>query len=61
MSKVKQFLVFIITLAIPHSAFKMEVSFCVTAVYTPVLAKYSNPNRFHSSMVSNTEIIHTSE
>ena len=41
MSKVKQFLVFIITLAIPHSAFKMEVSFCVTAVYTPVLAKYT--------------------
>ena len=41
MSTVKQFLVFIITLAIPHSAFKMEVTFCVTAVYTPVLAKHS--------------------
>ena len=39
MSKVKQFLVFIITPAIPHGAFKMKVTFCVTAVYAPVLAK----------------------
>ena len=42
MSKVKQFLVFIITLAIPHSAFKMKVGFCVTAVCTP---KTMFPNR----------------
>ena len=41
MSKVKQFLVFIITLAIPHDTFKMKVTFCVKAVYTPVLAKHS--------------------
>jgi len=41
MSHVKHFLVFIITPAIPHGAFKMEVTFCVKAVYTPVLAKHS--------------------
>ena len=41
MSLVKQFLVFIITPAIPHRAFKMKVTFCVTAVFTPVLAKHS--------------------
>ena len=41
MSQVKYFLVFIITPAIPHGAFKMEVTFCVKAVYTPVLAKHS--------------------
>jgi len=35
MSQVKHFLVFIITPAIPHGAFKMEVTFCVKAVYTP--------------------------
>jgi hypothetical protein len=34
-------LVFIITPAIPHGAFKMKVTFCVTAVFTPVLAKHS--------------------
>src|SRR5271157_844684 len=39
MSQVKYFLVFIITPAIPHGAFKMEVTFCVKAVYTPVLDK----------------------
>jgi len=33
------FLVIIITPAIPHGAFKMEVTFCVKAVYTPVLDK----------------------
>ena len=41
MSQVKHFLVFIITPAIPHGAFKMKVTFCVKAVYTPVLAKHS--------------------
>jgi hypothetical protein len=28
-------------LAKPHGTFKMEVAFCVTAVFTPVLAKHS--------------------
>jgi len=28
-------------LAIPHGAFKLKVTFCVTAVLTPVLAKHS--------------------
>ena len=41
MSQVKHFLVFIVTPAIPHGTFKMEVTFCVTAVFTPVLAKHS--------------------
>src|SRR5271157_6022061 len=41
MSQVKHFLVFIITPAIPHGAFKMEVTFCVKAVYKPVRAKDS--------------------
>jgi len=41
MSQVKHFLVFIITPAIPHGAFKMKVTFCVKAVYIPVLAKHS--------------------
>jgi hypothetical protein len=27
-------------LAIPHGAFKLKVAFCVTAVFTPVLAKH---------------------
>src|SRR5208337_812981 len=44
MSQVKHLLVFIITPAIPHGAFKMKVTFCVEAVYTPVLAKHLNPN-----------------
>ena len=35
MSQVKHFLVFIVTHAIPHGAFKMEVTFCVKAVYAP--------------------------
>jgi hypothetical protein len=39
MSQVKHFLVFIITPAIPHGAFKMEVTFCVKAVYATLLAK----------------------
>src|SRR5271157_4542172 len=39
MSQVKHFLVFIITPAIPHGAFKMKVTFCVKAVYMPVLDK----------------------
>jgi hypothetical protein len=39
MLQAKHFLVFIITPAIPHGAFKMEVTFCVKAVYRPVLAK----------------------
>ena len=43
MSSLKRFLVFIITPAIPHSAFKMKVSFCVTAVNTP---ETMFPNRF---------------
>src|SRR5271165_1659277 len=41
MSHGKHFLVFIITPAIPHGAFKMEVTFCVKAVYKPVRAKDS--------------------
>jgi len=41
MSQVKHFLLFILFLAIPHCAFKMKVTFCVTAVFTPVLAKHS--------------------
>ncbi len=41
MSLVKHFLVFIVTPAIPHGAFKMKVTLCVTAVFTPVLAKHS--------------------
>jgi hypothetical protein len=41
MSLVKHFLVFIVTPAIPHDAFKMKVTLCVTAVFTPVLAKHS--------------------
>jgi hypothetical protein len=41
MSLVRHFLVFIITPAIPHGAFKMKVAFCVNAVFTPVLAKRS--------------------
>jgi hypothetical protein len=28
-------------LAIPHGAFKLKVTFCVTAVFTAVLAKHS--------------------
>jgi hypothetical protein len=34
-------LVLIITPAVPHGAFKLKVTFCVTAVFTPVLAKHS--------------------
>jgi hypothetical protein len=41
MSSFKHFLVLIITPAVPHGAFKMKVAFCVTAVFTPVLAKHS--------------------
>jgi len=41
MSLVKHFLVFIVTPAIPHGAFKIKVTLCVTAVFTPVLTKYS--------------------
>jgi hypothetical protein len=41
MSLLKHFWIFIITPAIPHSAFKMKVTFCVTAVFAPVLAKHS--------------------
>jgi hypothetical protein len=41
MSSLKHFWIFIITPAIPHSAFKMKVTFCVTAVFTPILAKHS--------------------
>jgi len=41
MSYFKHFLVLIITPAVPHCAFKMKVAFCVTAVFTPVLAKHS--------------------
>jgi hypothetical protein len=41
MSLVKYFLVFIVTPAMPHDAFKTKVTFCVTAVFTPVLAKHS--------------------
>src|SRR5712671_4090874 len=41
MSLVKHFLVFIVTPAIPHGAFKIKVTLCVTAVFTPVLAKHS--------------------
>ena len=41
MSLFKHFWTFIITPAIPHSAFKMKVTFCVTAVFTAVLAKHS--------------------
>jgi hypothetical protein len=44
MSSFKHFLVLIITPAVPHGAFKMKVAFCVTAVFTLVLAKHSNPN-----------------
>jgi hypothetical protein len=41
MSLVKHFLVFIVTPAIPHGAFKIKVTLCVTAVFTPVLAKHT--------------------
>ena len=41
MSYFKHFLVLIITPAVPHGTFKMKVAFCVTAVFTPVLAKHS--------------------
>src|SRR5207302_5077495 len=41
MSSFKHFLILIITPAVPHGAFKMKVAFCVTAVFTPVLAKHS--------------------
>src|SRR5437868_13134948 len=41
MSYFKHFLILIITPAVPHGTFKMKVAFCVTAVFTPVLAKHS--------------------
>ena len=50
MSQVKHFLVFIITPAIPHGAFKMEVTFCVKAVYTPVLAKHLKNSALEDSL-----------
>jgi len=52
MSHVKHFLVFIITPAIPHGAFKMEVTFCVKAVYTPVLAKRPQNFRLADSLAA---------
>jgi hypothetical protein len=47
MSLLKHFWIFVITPAIPHSAFKMKVTFCVTAVFTPMLTKHRIPNRCH--------------
>ena len=45
MSQVKHFLVFIVTPAIPHGTFKMEVTFCVKAVYTTAIANFQKALR----------------
>jgi hypothetical protein len=52
MSHVKHFLVFIITPAIPHGAFKMKVTFCVEAVYAPGLAKHAKQVPLNDSLAN---------
>jgi len=56
MSQVKHFLVFIITPAIPHGAFKMEVTFCVKAVYAPELAKHAKQVPLNDSLATQVRV-----